>query len=166
MVRVSKAVKQRQAIIGRVEPITLVDFNTRPIPAKVDTGADLSSIWASKIREHNDHLHFTLFDETSRYYTGERIKIDRKAYRLTRVANSFGDRELRYVVKLRIKLDGRTINASFTLANRGLKTYPILLGRRLLKNKFLVDVSKGKPLYKQETAKHEKLKADLKHGKL
>ena len=146
-----------KTIIGRAERVILPDHGTHLIPAKVDTGADVSSIWASNISEQDGCLEFVLFNETSEYYTGHVIRIDAANYRLTRIANSFGHKELRYVVKMRITILGRTIKATFTLADRSKKTYPILLGRRMLKNKFLVDVTKGTPLLAEEKAKLEQL---------
>lgn len=144
-------------IIGRAERLQLLDYNDQPVIAKVDTGADLSSIWASDIVEVDGSLSFVLFGTNSPYYTGKRLTLPHGEYRLTRVANSFGTKELRYVVKLRIKVLDRTINASFTLSDRSLKTYPILLGRRLLHKKFLVDVSRGEPLVKEEKEKRRAL---------
>jgi len=35
----------------------------------------------------------------------------------------------------------RVIRAEFSLANRGSMRFPVLLGRKLLRNKFVVDVS-------------------------
>lgn len=148
---------ESKTIIGRAERIILPDHGDHLVPAKVDSGADVSSIWASAIREHDGCLEFVLFDTTSEYYTGSVIRLTAENYRLTRIANSFGHREYRFVVKLRIQLAGRKFKATFTLADRSKKTYPILIGRRLLKNKFLVDVAKGSPLVAEEKAKLENL---------
>jgi hypothetical protein len=149
--------KETMTVVGRAEWVVLPDHGPETIPAKVDTGADVSSIWASHIQEQDGCLEFVLFDEGSKYYTGQVIRIEAANYRLTRIASSFGHRELRYVVKLRLTILGRTIKATFTLADRSQKLYPILLGRRLLKNKFLVDVAKGSPLVTEEKARLEQL---------
>lgn len=140
--------KQEKTFIGRVEQIVLVDFSDQVIPAKVDTGADRSSIWASNIERTKDHLQFTLFDRNSSYYTGTIISLPHEKYSETVVENSFGHKETRYVVHLRIRLAGRLVRASFTLANREAKAYPALLGRRLLAGKYIVDVS--------DSSKHSK----------
>lgn len=143
-----------KTLIGRVEEITLVDYGNLLVHAKVDTGADRSSIWASDIIEQDGILSFVLFGSTSAYYTGQVMKLPASKFSEVVVENSFGNRELRYLVKLRIKLAGRLVRASFTLADRSVKTYPVLLGRRLLSGKFLVDVSSGKPL-KDLEKKHD-----------
>jgi hypothetical protein len=148
--------------IGRAEKIYILDYLEQPVVAKVDTGADLSSIWASTIEENDRALTFCLFGPESLLYTGKVVRLSEGEYSITRVANSFGQRELRYTVKFRIKLSGRVIIATFTLADRSTKTYPILLGRRLLQGKFVVDVSRGHPLRQEEREKQEKLRIELK----
>lgn len=148
-------------VIGRAEKVDLLDFNMIGVAAKVDTGADSSAVWASSIEEKEDGLYFVLFGPQHPAYTGEIQKFTKPDYSLTRVANSFGHKELRYKVKLRITVRGRKIRATFTLSDRSEKIYPILLGRRLLQGKFLVDVSSGDPLHELEQAKAEKLEEDL-----
>lgn len=149
-------------IIGRAERITLPDFGLGPIPAKVDTGADLSSIWVSDAKIVNDRLEFAFFGPESPYYTGELVCIAKEDFRLTRVANSFGHREMRYVIKLNVGVGGRKVRATFTLSDRSLKLYPILLGRKLLAGRFLVDVSQGAPLEKEERRERRELEQEIK----
>jgi len=148
-------------VIGRVEKISFPDLGFKNVPAKVDTGADICSIWATGVHEDNGTLKFKLFGKKSKFYTGHEITINKPDYLLTRIANSFGERELRYVVKLQVKIGSKTIRSSFTLANRSRKTYPVLIGRKLLNKKFLVDVSKGSPLTKIEQAKKARLQEEL-----
>ena len=57
----------------------------------------------------------------------------------------------RYKVKLRVILDNRVINATFTLADRSSQVYPVLVGRNILRGKFIVDVHKGSPLKSLES---------------
>jgi hypothetical protein len=149
------------ATIGRAERIDIIGHEATSIPAKVDTGADISSIWATEIVETQSGLEFVLFAKGSEFYSGERIVLPAGDYRLTRVANSFGHKEMRYVVKLSTCILDRRIVVSFTLADRSNKIYPILLGRKMLHKKFLVDVSKGEPLAAAEKAKLRKLHVAL-----
>ena len=61
--------KPAMKTIGSTEYIDVDDF--KHIPAKIDTGADSSSIWASHIEVSQDGvLHFQLFDKKSPFYTG------------------------------------------------------------------------------------------------
>ncbi len=144
-------------IIGHTEVVELPDYHDGAVVAKVDTGADMSSIWASNTVVHKDgSLAFVLFGEKSSHYTGTVITIPEGEYTRTRIANSFGDKELRYVVKLRIRIRGRVMRASFSLADRSKKRYPILLGKKVLHKKFLVDVSQGETPKKQLARKKRK----------
>lgn len=146
--------------IGRAEMIEIVDLGLDGVPAKVDTGADSSSIWVSSVSEHKDGLHCVFFGPGNPHYSGKTVVIG-SGYSVTRVANSFGQKELRYKIKLRIRVRDRLIKATFTLSDRSLKTYPILLGRRLLKNKFIVDVAQGQALQSTEKTKAMRLKRDM-----
>ena len=148
-------------IIGRAERADLPDIQAKGVPVKIDTGADASSIWAHVVELRDDRLHVVFFSEESAFYTGEEHIFKPGEYSITRVANSFGHRELRYKVKLRIRVKKRLINGTFTLSDRSKKLYPILIGRSLLKNKFLVDVSKGNPLREAEKERSARLSKDM-----
>lgn len=130
------------AIVG---PKELVDFPKQGllgVPAKVDTGADSSAIWASDIMEKDGVLQFVLFDRVSPFYTGEVLTAHK--FSVASIKNSFGFAEFRYKVTLQVRLAGRLINVRFTLANRENNSQPILIGRRTLHGKFLVDVAADK----------------------
>lgn len=155
-----KQVKEK-SIIGPGEFIDLPELGYLAIPSKTDTGADLNSIWSSDIKELDGKLHFKLFDRTSTFYDGREIIISKPDYAKTRVANSFGHREWRYVVKLRIVVAGRVIRTRFSLSDRSNKLYPILLGTSLLRGKFLVDVSKPRPLRSAELRRKKLLAEEI-----
>lgn len=142
-------------IIGRVEHIDFVDAGVKKLPIKVDTGAYRSSVWATKIYEINGELHFTLLGPKSEFYTG--IELTTTEYRKVSVESSFGHKQERYSVFLQVEVGGKRIKSNFTLANRSRKTYPALIGRKLLKNRFLVDVSRGYPLVDEERNGDESL---------
>lgn len=156
LVEESARSKSLQAI-GRVENVQIKDFTT--IPARIDTGAKTSAIWASNIYEKDGILHFTLFDKESGYYTGDEISTADFHKRI--VASSNGEEEERWVVKLLFGLKGRKIRASFTLANRSKQTYPVLVGRNVLRGKFVVDVKQGQPLKEAEKLRSQQLQKRL-----
>lgn len=125
--------------IGSKVLVSLPDQSVSSIPAKVDTGADSSSIWASDIHEQNGILRFVLFDKGAAHYTGQPVETG--DYTHSRVKSSFGDTELRYKVPLAVHIDGQSFTTVFTLANRHRNRFPILVGRRALQGRFVVDVS-------------------------
>ena len=111
------------------------------VPAKIDTGADSSAVWASNIEfdESKQEVSFSLFGEGSPFYDRKRLKT--AEYRITKVKNSNGLSEFRFKVKLSITIKNRKINAWFNLSERSRNKFPILLGRKTLNGKFLVDCS-------------------------
>lgn len=149
-----------KSVIGRAEKVNFPKLGLKGIPAKIDTGADASSIWCSQLDIVDGELHCIFFDKGSPFYTGEVFIFKNKEINLTRVANSFGDRELRYKVKIAMEIKGRTIKATFTLTDRSTKLYPVLIGRSLLRNKFTVDVSRGTPLH-EEGQRQKRLQKEM-----
>lgn len=130
-------------IIGRAIEVDLPNSGIFRVPAKVDTGADSSAIWASHLAMSDDGvLSYVLFNESSKYYTGKVEKTKDYAVSLIRVSS--GHRQVRYRVKISVTIQGRKIRGSFTLSDRSAGNYPILLGCKILNNKFLVDVSRGR----------------------
>lgn len=135
---------QPKTVIGRSEYIESPFFGEGvKVPARTDTGARVASIWASGISMSKDgKLHFHLFDKQSEFYTGKKHETDE--YRIAVVRNSTGQEEMRFRVKIPITIAGKSINASFTLSDRSINSYPILIGRNIINNKFTVDVTQNK----------------------
>lgn len=50
--------------------------------------------------------------------------------------------EERYIVKTLMVIGKKKIRATVSLTNRGTMRYPVLIGRKPLKGKFLIDVNK------------------------
>ncbi len=129
-------------IIGSTELIKVDDIEN--VPAKIDSGADSSSVWASCIRvSKNGVLSFRLFNKNSPLYTGKTIK--RHDYKAVVIRNSFGYEQVRYRTHIPLTVKNRRINAMVTLSDRGNNHFPVLIGRRTLSGKFLIDVSENRP---------------------
>lgn len=141
--------------IGRVENIDFPDGGIKQLPAKIDTGAYRSSIWVSQIKEQDGVLSFVLLGPKSPFYTGIELKTTK--YKTVKVENSFGQKQERYSVFLRVRIGGKLVRSNFTLANRGTKTYAALIGRKMLKNRFVVDVSQGQPIKDEEVCGDDSL---------
>lgn len=155
----SASTSKIKKLIGRAETITLPELGATKIPARVDTGAKTSSIWASHIREENGVLYFTLFGEGSDLYTGRTHQTTE--FEKVVVASSIGVEQERYKVRVLMQLKGKKIRGRFTLADRSAQTYPVLLGRNVLRGKFVVDVETGKPLYQEERERSNQLQSKL-----
>lgn len=129
-----------KVIIGRSEVLTFVDTDFVNVPAKTDTGAYRSAVHANNIEVVGDVLSFDLLGNHP-VCGAMSHRLETADFTETWIANSFGERERRYEVKLKVKLGPKVFFARFTLADRSKKIYPILLGRKLLNGRFLVDSS-------------------------
>jgi len=131
-------------IIGRKERISLPEWNLKNIIAKVDTGAYSNSIhceYIEKVLEGDKEiLKFTLLSPKDKKYNGLVIISD--DFTQKKVKNSFGQTEIRYKVKTKIMIFQEELQTEFTLTNRGNMRNSILLGRKVIAGKFLVDVQK------------------------
>ena len=72
---------------------------------------------------------------------------------------------MRYKVKIPVVVKGRKIKANFTLADRSAQVYPVLVGRNILRGKFVVDVKGGATLRHAERALAAKKEDILKNSK-
>jgi len=130
-----------KAIIGRSEFLSFVEYGIEKVPTKTDTGAFRSAVHASNIEVNDDGtLSFDLLGGHPVCGTlATRLTVS--DYTKVWVANSFGQREERFEVKIKTKLGPKVFLARFTLADRSKKIYPVLLGRKLLNHRFIVDSS-------------------------
>lgn len=127
--------------IGRVEKVNFPDLALFEIEAKVDTGAYTSSIHCHDIREDEveGKIYFKLLDPSHPDYNEKELEYSK--YSKTVVKSSTGIPERRYKIKTSIQLGKKIYKTTFTLTDRGSMKYPVLLGRVILVNKFIVDVS-------------------------
>jgi hypothetical protein len=144
------APRRLKVLVGRAERVSFPEAEISGVPAKIDTGAYRSSIWASNVYEQDGSLHYTLLGPESEFYSGKECVT--REYNLVEVENSFGHTENRFSIHIRIKLGSKTVRSNFTLADRSKKTYPVLIGRKLLRGRYIVDVSEGQPIDDEETA--------------
>lgn len=130
-----------KVVIGRSEVLDFVGTEALNVPVKADTGAYRSAVHARDIAiDDRGVLSFEILG--GHPVCGAMAhRIEAEEYTKVWVANSFGHREERYEVKLKVKLGPKIFHARFTLADRSKKIYPILLGRKLLNHRFLVDPS-------------------------
>jgi hypothetical protein len=129
--------KEKQ-IIGRREKIDFPELGLFGIEAKVDTGAYTTALHCYDIKVVNDHLYFKPLSPDA-VNNGKEVIF--KEFFKKEIKNSFGDVEERYIIRTKVKIGKRIIKSLISLTDRGGMRYPVLLGRKLLKNRFVVDVS-------------------------
>ena len=125
--------------IGRREIVDFPELRLFNITAKVDTGAYTTALHCHDIREENGVLYFKLLDPGQPEYTGEELSY--KEYFRKEIKNSFGESENRYIIKTTVRIGKKRIKSVISLTDRGTMRYPVLIGRKLLKGRFVVDVS-------------------------
>jgi len=131
----------KKQIIGMTDLVDFPDLGLTDVQAKVDTGAFTSSLHCKRVRVvrvgSDIKLSFWVVGKTGE--PAQRFYADEFSQRMIR--NSFGVAEERYIIKTQIVLFGRAIRTEFSLANRERLRNPVLLGRQLLRDRFIVDVS-------------------------
>ncbi len=136
--------------LGRSDRVDFPKLGLENIHAKIDTGAYTCSLHCSSAQVVNGKLEFVLLDEEHPEFTG--MKFSFKKYTKREVKNSFGEAEMRFIIKTTIKLFDRRIRAEFSLSDREKLRFPVLLGRKILRNRFLIDVTKKDLYFKSKLA--------------
>lgn len=127
----------KKTIIGRTDKADFPLLEIEDIDIKIDTGAYTSSIHCKDIEEVDGVLCASFLDEDHDQYHGKKLKFE--DYKITSVRSSNGSVDLRYEVQANIRLFGKLYKISLTLSNREEMRFPVLLGRKFLSKKFIVD---------------------------
>lgn len=125
----------KQKILGTSTEIQIANIpGCPPIKAKVDTGADISSIHAEDWSTQNGQVTFQSDDISPNRITLP--VIEKQA-----IKSSNGDIEYRPVVELDVKVNGVPMaGVMFNLNDRGTMEYSILIGKNILeRGGFLID---------------------------
>ncbi len=141
-------------ILGRSDRVNLPGLGLYNIHAKIDTGAFTSSLHCSRAEVVDNQLEFVLLDDEHPEFTGMKFIFKEYAERL--IKNSFGVAEKRYVIHTTIKIFEEEIIAEFTLSDRDALRFPILLGRKILRDRFLIDVTKKNLSYRSNKVRKRK----------
>lgn len=127
-------------IVGRKEIISILDLELYDLDAKIDTGADSNALHCDNIVIEDDMVHFCLLDEIHESYHGKRISLP--LHKVKKVKSSNGEIQLRPSIKVSVEFMGKKYKSIISLTNRSDMKFPMLIGRRFLADRFLVDVSK------------------------
>jgi hypothetical protein len=128
------------SVVGWIEPVRLGSEGL-VIPAKLDTGADTSSLHASDItwsrRADGDWVAFEVMGKDNR-----KVRLERKVQRVTRVKKAAGGIQERPVVLLGVCLGDTYRETEVNLTDRTGFKLPFLVGRSFLADRFAVDSSR------------------------
>lgn len=128
-------------IIGALEQVHLMPPGIAMV-ARIDSGAHTSSLDARDIlvfqRDGLDWVSFVVIDRLAQ----KTYSMERPVVRWVQIKQSSSVQpQKRAVISLAIRLADKTQNAEFTLVNRSHLAHPVLVGRNVLQQGFLIDVS-------------------------
>lgn len=120
-------------ILGAVDRFDLPLLNLYDIPTRIDTGANSSSLHCMNIQKiENGFVKCELSNKT---YLVEKIS------KIKDIKNANGTQK-RFFVKTQIIIFQKIYTTEISLSNRSNLSYDFLIGRDILEDNFIVDVSK------------------------
>ena len=129
-------------LVGELEEVWLENLGLA-LPARIDTGAETASLDARNIevfeRDGRRWVRFEILHPVS----GEPVPMERRLKRMVSIiqANS-PEAERRPVIKMGITIGHISQTAEFTLSDRSHLDYQVLVGRNILQDVMVVDVSR------------------------
>jgi len=127
-------------IIGRKTIIQLPYLGGVNVRAKIDTGAFRTAVhcesWSLKEIGGKEVLEVII-----EWEAGKPIVLHFKKFQKRIIKNSFGQTEERYCARTLMLIHKKKIQSEISFTNRSGMRYPVLLGRKTIGKKFLVDVS-------------------------
>lgn len=139
-----KKKQQSLHVIGRLEKVDIPAWDLYELDAKIDTGAYTSSLHCHHIEVmgtgEEQTVRFNLLDPSHEAYNEKLFELP--VYKSKKVKSSNGVAEERIIVKTELIIAGRKFMAELSLTDRSEMRHPLLIGRKLLKGRFLVDVNK------------------------
>lgn len=145
--------KPEKKTIGRRELVSFPELDIDAIEAKIDTGAYTSAIHCSNIHEETAPdgakvIALDLLDPSHPQYNRKKLKFSE--YDLREIKSSFGEVQERYVIRTKIKFFDEEFEEEFSLSDRSDMKYPVLIGRKLLQHRFIVDVARKNLAHKSK----------------
>lgn len=127
-------------VIGDKELISILDLELYDLDAKIDTGADSNALHCDDIFVDSQNIvHFKLLDKVHPAYHGKKMAIP--LYKMKKVRSSNGEFQERASIRVKVEFFGKKYMTVISLADRSDMKFPMLIGKKFLANKFLVDVS-------------------------
>lgn len=142
-------------LIGRQDRIDIPELGLYEINSKIDTGAYGCALHCHHIEiltiNDKEVLTFKVLDPDHSEYKDKVFHVNK--YKCKKVRNSGGVQEERYTFRTKVLLFGKSISAEFSLTNRGKMKFPILLGRKFISKRYLVDVRQKNLSYDKKIIK-------------
>jgi glutathione synthase/RimK-type ligase-like ATP-grasp enzyme len=140
--RKAKSRQKTMTTIGRRAKVQLPEIGVIGATAKIDTGAYTSSIHVENIKLIDGSvLTYEIHPKDGYATTDGKPQIIRTTdFFVQKVRSSNGSIQERYTINTKMVIGGKRIRATVTLSDRSDMGYPILIGRRIIRSRFLVNV--------------------------
>lgn len=138
--------------LGRSDLLDLPDLGIEKVPVKIDTGAYTSCIHCISAEVKQEALQVVISLEDHDHHFEKRSFLFEN-YSKRVIKNSSGVSEERFIIHTTVIIFGKAYAAEFSLNPRGNMRFPVLLGRRLLRNRFVIDIAKKNLSYKHKIKK-------------
>lgn len=134
----------KRIVIGRKDVADFEKLNLKEIEVKIDSGAYTSSFHCHKIermeKEGEDWVKCNFLDPDHEMFHEKEFCFP--IHKIRRVKSSNGMVEERYSIVTDITIFQKTYPIELTLTERPDMKHPVLLGRKFLSKKFIIDTSK------------------------
>lgn len=134
-------------LLGRTDIVDFPKLDLLGIHVKIDTGAYTSSFHCHDIKIENNILKCQLLDP--KHHKFQDIHFEFSDFSQKKVKSSNGQIENRYLIKTEIFIFNQTYPIALTLSERGSMKYPVLLGRKFLSKRFIIDTAKKNLSFKK-----------------
>jgi len=132
--------ERKKRVVGWREHAALPDLKIKQVIAKIDTGANVATIDAADIKfVTRKDVKYVKFTVKKRNNTVRKTSAPLAGFK--RIRSSNGDVERRPYIKTDILMDGITKNIELTLTDRGPMDYTMLIGRKALGKRWMVNPS-------------------------
>ena len=128
-----------KTLIGRADVADFPLLDLSGIDVKIDTGAYTSSMHCHRIAVRDGRLYCHFLDPKHPAYHEREVAFDEYKRKVVRSSN--GQEEERYLIKTQIRLFGKRYRIELSLTERGSMRFPVLLGRKFVGPKFIVDTT-------------------------
>lgn len=119
------------------EKVKFPELSDEYVLAKIDTGADSGALHASNIKIINRHgkyhLSFKPFNSKKTIWNDN--------FSVKYVKSSNGEKQQRFFINTFVRIKGSKRKIKISLTDRSSMNYEVIIGRKFLRGKFLVDPS-------------------------
>ena len=142
-------------LLGRSDIVDFPNLDLSEVEIKIDTGAYTSSIHCHNIEVEENVLKCQFLDAESDKHPPIILHFNEFTTKVVKSSN--GISEERFAIETEILIFNQTYPIELTLTERGTMRFPVLLGRKFITKKFIIDTAKKNLSFKNIDIKLKKV---------